>query len=252
MSIKPCCVKGFAWNGTPTGRVDKLADNDTYVTGTDSQAAVLVISDLFGWKFPNIRLLADHYASEASATVFVPDFFAGEALSPDALWHERWQEIDMAGFMERNSRAIREPEIIACAEALRAHGFTKIAAVGYCYGGWASFRLAALETAGGKPLVDCISVAHPSLLTEADIDGARVPVQMLAPEIDPVYTAELKAHTFHKLQELGVPFDYQHFPGVAHASLVRGDEAKTGERQAMARAKNATVNWLKQWLHTQE
>jgi dienelactone hydrolase len=35
--------------------------------------AIIVIHDLYGWTFPNIRLLADHYAAEVGATVYVPD-----------------------------------------------------------------------------------------------------------------------------------------------------------------------------------
>jgi dienelactone hydrolase len=50
-----------------------LSDNTAYVTGSNSEVAVLVIHDLFGWTFPNIRLLADAYAEEADATVYVPD-----------------------------------------------------------------------------------------------------------------------------------------------------------------------------------
>jgi hypothetical protein len=30
--------------------------------------------------FPSVRLLADHYAQEADATVYVPDFFGGEVV----------------------------------------------------------------------------------------------------------------------------------------------------------------------------
>jgi dienelactone hydrolase len=101
------------------------------------------------------------------------------------------------------------------------------------------------------PLVDCITAGHPSLLTKKDIDevAVPVPVQILAPEIDPVYTAELKTHSFETITKLGVPFDYQHFPGVEHACFVRGDIKKAGEREAMARGKNAAVSWFRQFLH---
>lgn len=33
----------------------------------------MIIHDLYGWEFPNTRLLADHYADEVNATVYVPD-----------------------------------------------------------------------------------------------------------------------------------------------------------------------------------
>lgn len=71
--LTECCIKGFNWNGTPAGREDKLANLDTYVTGSNQHAAILVIADLFGWKFTNLRLLADHYAKEADASVYLPD-----------------------------------------------------------------------------------------------------------------------------------------------------------------------------------
>lgn len=33
----------------------------------------MIIHDLYGWEFTNTRLLADHYADEVNATVYVPD-----------------------------------------------------------------------------------------------------------------------------------------------------------------------------------
>jgi len=68
-----CCLKGFRWNGQPKGHETKVGGNDTYVTGSNPDVAIIVIADLFGWTFPNTRLLADHYAEEANATVYVPD-----------------------------------------------------------------------------------------------------------------------------------------------------------------------------------
>lgn len=74
-------------------------------------------------------------------------------------------------------------------------------------------------------------------------------MQMLAPEIDAAYTAELKTHTFVKLQELGVEFEYKHFPGVEHACFIRGDEKIEGDREAMVKGKNAAVGFYSEWLH---
>ncbi|KAI9159085.1 Hydrolase tropI [Paramyrothecium foliicola] len=232
-----------------------------HLDGSNLNVAVVLIPDLFGWAFTNSRLLADHFAREIDATVFVPDFFGGESLPLDLLLAEKWDQLDLRGFLQRNGRGARESEIVASVKALREeHKFQKVAAAGYCYGGWAAFLLGALDDSGtattmrnlsegSKPLVDCIVVGHPSLVTKADIAKVSVPVQILAPEHDAMYTPELKLYTFHTLQARGVVFDYQHFPKVAHACMVRGDEKKPGERDAMIRGKNAAVGWMKQFLH---
>jgi len=73
MAVNKCCVTGFQWGGTPTGSESTLANNPTYVRGSNPDVAVLLVADLFGWKFPNLRLLADHYAREINATVYLPD-----------------------------------------------------------------------------------------------------------------------------------------------------------------------------------
>lgn len=266
MTITECCIRGFAWDGTPTGRVGRLAENDAYIaepagfsvdgsSSSSSTPAVLLVADLLGWTFPNVRLLADHLARESGAVVYVPDFFAGEVMPPEPVLAARWSEVDLHGFIARHGREIREPEIVACARALRAR-HPRVGAVGFCYGGWAVFRLGsrAFFDADGKPLVDCAVAGHPSLLTKQDIDEVEVPVQLLAPEIDQGYTEELKLHTFQRLAlpradgKAPVPFDYHHFPGVEHGALVRGDASKPGERAAMIRAKDAAVAWLQQWL----
>ncbi|OLN86681.1 Protein AIM2-like protein 1 [Colletotrichum chlorophyti] len=246
MSVASCCLKAFQWDGTPAGRVERFADHDVYVTGDNPDAAVLIVHDLLGWTFPNTRLLADHYAREANATVYLPDFFGGLVVPADVVCRGEFDKIDLAGFARDNSRDIREPEIFAFAKALREK-HEKVGAVGFCYGAWAVFRLGA--KGHQPPLVDCISAGHPSWLTKEDMDGVGVAVQVLAPETDPVFTDELKSYCFETVMRKGVPFEYHHFPGVEHACLVRGDLEKPGEREAMVRGKTAAVNWLNQFLH---
>ncbi|KAJ5098626.1 hypothetical protein N7532_005627 [Penicillium argentinense] len=78
--------------------------------GSNSDVAILVIHDLFGWTFPNIRLLADAYAEEVNATVYVPDFFGGEVLPSDILSKNpsEWGSLDLPAFTARNSKDIRK------------------------------------------------------------------------------------------------------------------------------------------------
>lgn len=71
--MSECCIRGFEWDGTPVGQETKLAGYDSYVSGSNDEVAILVVHDLFGWTFPNVRLLADRYAQEIDATVYVPD-----------------------------------------------------------------------------------------------------------------------------------------------------------------------------------
>jgi dienelactone hydrolase len=259
--IQTCCLRSSLWSGAPTGTETTLPEapsNKVYVAkppaNSTSRVAILLVHDLLGWTFTNNRLLADAYAREADATVYLPNFFGDEVIPIDDILAGRWDKIDVPGMTARNSREVREPEIVAFAKVLREK-YDKVGAIGFCYGGWAVLRLAAgefgpKEGEAGRGLVDCISMAHPSMVKEADIQGlGHVPVQVLAPEIDRVYTAELKTFTFTTLQKKGVPFDYQHFPGIEHGGLARGDESKKGEREAMVRGKDAAVAWFRQCLH---
>ncbi|TRX88119.1 hypothetical protein FHL15_010965 [Xylaria flabelliformis] len=248
MSFSSCCLKTFTWGGTPTGKEVKLANNNSYVTGDNKDAAVLFIHDLFGWKYNNIRLLADHYAREANVTVYVPDFFGGWVVDWELVEQDRFDKIDLAGLLRDNSREIRGPEMEACAKALKSeHGFKRLGAIGFCYGGWAVCHLA--HKRHEPKLVDAISMGHPSWLEKADVENLAVPVQILAPEIDPAFNQELKTFTFATLLKLNLPFDYVHYPGIVHGSLVRGSEKLAKEREAMASAKNSAVAWFKEHLH---
>ena len=105
MSVAPCCVQGFEWDGTPTGTIGKLANNDTSITGNNPDVAVLVIHDLLSWNFHNLRLLADHYARETNATVYLPDFFGGESLAAGPILANRFHELDIASLGVRSPRA---------------------------------------------------------------------------------------------------------------------------------------------------
>lgn len=257
-----CCVKGFKWEGTPEGRTEKIANGkyDAYVAGNNTKAAVLLIHDVYGWDNPNVRLMADHYAKNTGATVYVPDFFLGDTLNRQKypeLSNQEFLGKYLMPFVGRHARDVREKDIFIVARALRReHGYEKLAAIGFCYGGWAIMRLGAKpedqpedEDKDAKPiegpLVHAVSTAHPSLATEKDIDGVVVPLQILAPETDQMYNPALKQFTFDAAVRNKIPLDYLHFPGIEHGGLMRGDQKTVESRQALVRAQFAAVNFFK-------
>lgn len=166
-------------------------------------------------------------------------------------------QFDFMAWAGRHSKEIRGPEVFEAARALKQDlGFQKIAAIGYCWGGWPAFQLAAkgkhktgpcasvTDCILGRDLVDCISVAHPTFVTKEEIDAVGVPVQIIAPENDPAFTPELRAYANKVIPELNVEYDYQHFPKLDHGFAVRGDPNDKTQKEGLERAKNAAVSWF--------
>ena len=164
----------------------------------------------------------------------------------DFITQGAWDKIDMQGFQARNGKETRWPEIKAAAEAIRVK-HERVGVIGTCWGGWASFQLG--SKAHSPRLVDCVSTAHPTWLTNEDMDNIGVPVQIVAPEIDPVFSPDLKAYANTVIPTRGVPYDYQYFPGVDHGFASRGNPDDVKDQRAMVRAKNVMVGWMKEWFH---
>lgn len=65
VGVSSCCLSGKLADGTPAGREETIGGLPTYVAepADNSKAkSLLFITDIFGWKLPNVRLLADNYA----------------------------------------------------------------------------------------------------------------------------------------------------------------------------------------------
>jgi len=138
MSVSLSCLQGFEWEGIPSSQNGNLGNNDSYITRDNQNNTTMIVHDILDWKFTNIRLLADHYSREANVTVYVPDFFGGQSLPPGPIFSGNWHELDVDGFMSKNTRQLREPEDLDCTRDLRVQ-YKKVAAVGFCYEGRAVF-----------------------------------------------------------------------------------------------------------------
>jgi dienelactone hydrolase len=86
------CITGALHDGEPKGTVETVAGLPTYVvkptSGTSKSGIIVIITDIFGWDFPNSRLLADEYAERSGRVVYVPDLMNGtDASFSFWVWH---------------------------------------------------------------------------------------------------------------------------------------------------------------------
>jgi len=238
-----CCKTGFAWDGKPTGSETTLAGLKAYSVGDSQDVAILIVADIYGWTLNNTRLLADHFAKEVGATVFVPDFYDGEVVHPDTLHDpEKQKQFDMQAWIGRQNRELRWPQVHAAAKALKDK-YKKTGAVGYCWGGWA-----VLQLSSDPSLVDAVSTAHPALFNEEDINKVKTPVQLIAPENDFTFTPELKKYCQEQLPKNDVQWEYVYFAGYQHGFASRGDPSTEKGRAGLERAKRSVVNFFTEFL----
>lgn len=75
----PCCVAGFVDSGIPTGSEQLVAGISCYVAApeTATTKAIVIATDVFGFKLPNVRLIADGYARRGFYCI-VPNLLVNE------------------------------------------------------------------------------------------------------------------------------------------------------------------------------
>lgn len=82
VGMSSCCLSGVVATGTPKGREDTIGGRPCYIAEPESKSptqSVIFLVDVFGWTFPNVRLLADQYA-EAGLYCYIPDVHDGDSL----------------------------------------------------------------------------------------------------------------------------------------------------------------------------
>lgn len=159
-----------------SGKVEELGGLSTYISGPDqAKAAVILVSDIFGYEPPHLREIADKVGGAGFYAV-APDFFHG---SPFV------QGGNFSSWLINHSTEKGFEDAKAVVEALKTKGITKIGGVGFCWGGSVVVKLLT------PPLIDTGVLLHPSLTTVADIQGIKAPVSILAGENDNVTSVEL-------------------------------------------------------------
>ncbi|KAM0972173.1 hypothetical protein ACFX2H_019716 [Malus domestica] len=158
--------------------VEKLGGLNVYVAGSpNSKLAILLISNVFGYRVPNLRKLAENIAA-AGFFVLVPDFFYGDPFvydnnRPLAVWLQ--DHGTDKGFEDAKS-------II---NALKGKGVSAIGAAGFCWGAKVVTELAKSD------FIQAAVLLHPSFVTLDDIQEVKVPIAIQGAEIDDYSPPEL-------------------------------------------------------------
>lgn len=146
---------------------------DTYLaypTTGSTENAIIVLTDIFGHKFINVRLIADSFA-ERGYFVAVPDLFNGDAAPLDR----------PAGFnvMEwlNNGHTMKEVDPIiekVITDLKNTYGVKRLGGVGYCFGGKYVTRFLK------ESKIDAGFIAHPSHVSVDEVEAIERPLSIAA------------------------------------------------------------------------
>lgn len=260
------CVSGVQHEGTPTGCVSKIGPFDeVYVARPkevkNDKAAIVFFSDIFGFKLLNNKLVADKIANASGINVYMPDLFFGEALSPESLHlPEKPDEIRNEGIFAKLAKGAKIAAIIpwylrhkpsqhmAAAKEFvsllktNEHGYTKLGAIGYCYGA----KMVAESNA--SDLIDASAFVHPSGLSDADIDWLKTPATFALAELDNAFSDEMRIASEKKLKEKGVNAEFVVYDGTTHGFAVRGDMKEEATRKGQEGAIAQASGWFGKFL----
>ncbi|WIA41786.1 hypothetical protein OEZ86_009119 [Tetradesmus obliquus] len=222
-SNKGNAVGVVSWTGKGAGKEVKLAGLDAYVATPSGpfKAAVLMISDVFGWRVDAARVWADNMAKQGFLVV-VPDYFKGEPRkktdSPDtfAAWRAKFP---------RKTVMKQSTDMIAAIKAAYP-SVKKVGVAGFCWGGLYSVLLA-----GGKaPAVNAAVVYHGSLLTRADIEAIAAPINFQ--QADPALDNQIKTDFYKEIKAIlddkakkGLDASITYYPNMPHGYSLRGANA---------------------------
>ncbi|KAF1983907.1 alpha/beta-hydrolase [Aulographum hederae CBS 113979] len=276
----PCCAQGTLHTHVkPTGRETRLHGVDCYVAdgpnGQPPNGIVVILPDIFGWKLPNTRILADNYARKGGFMVLVPEFMDGHAMPMAALKPLQLMDdgpvftslkrikvaltyIPPLFSLSYHTRSkVCQPKIFNWFKALRQNeaASLRIGVAGFCWGGRWVFRLAAdPERVGGKPLVDCAYTGHPAQVqVPVDAHNVKIPLSISQSVIDKPLpqpkAEEVRNILMEKTKSGQCECEFVWFTERQHGFALRFDSENTAEAQDALKAEDQAVEWYKRWLY---
>lgn len=251
-----CCIKGVKHEGSSTGTLVTINNKHQAYIAMPSPAAlqaapnkkgaaILFIPDVIGiWQ--NSKLLADQYAANGYLTLVI-DPFNGDPLSldrPAGFDFMSWLQHGSDGDNPHTPEAV-DPIIETAIKYLKEErGVKRLGAVGYCFG-------AKYVVRHSKDGILCGYVAHPSFVTEDELQNFGRPLSIAAAETDEIFTIQQRHRSEAILRGVGKPYQINLYSGVVHGFAVRGDMTVRHEKFAKEQAFIQAVAWFDNFLLTE-
>ena len=224
---------------------------------------------VFGWKFKNVRLLADSYA-KAGFYCYIPDTHEGDSLPIELLQDiepplpvreslsvvEKGVKTAKVGatlgpWLAKHREAVVKPIIDGFIRTVRmTPGTDKVGTIGFCWGG----RYAILSAQGGGDEpgqgVDAAYACHPSLLAiPADLEPVTKPLSLALGDKDSLLGQKEIGQVQETLGKLTtVPHEIRIYEDQIHGFTLRGDFTSEKEKKAMDDAEQQGVEWFQKYL----
>ncbi len=211
-----------------------------------SSAVIVILTDLFGYKLPNVQLLADEYARAGFKTL-VPDILNDDGMAFDALNSvtSTPQLFEIVGpWLKNHGDETVTPSIDAVLKSLKAEG-KKVGLVGFCFGGKYAVQY------GATDLCSAVVACHPSFIdVPSMIPGVRVPISFAVAKDDEIYDAATSKKAAQILEENGIPYENRIYAGkgIGHGFAVRGDTKNPVQKAALEEATAQTIAWFQRFL----
>ncbi|KAJ3611523.1 hypothetical protein NHX12_021538 [Muraenolepis orangiensis] len=205
-----------------------------------SHRAVVLIHDIYGWRLPNTRYIADMLAANGYIVV-CPDFYVGkDPWSPTSDW-SRFQE-----WLEDKKPTGINREVDAVLRFLKEQcGASLIGSVGFCWGGVAVHHLALdyPEIKAGvsvygiiRETEHCFDLKSPLLFIFAEKDTV-VPLEQVS-----VLEAGLK-------EKCTVDYRVKIFPGQSHGFVHRKrEDINPADQPLVQEARSDMLSWLNTYM----
>jgi dienelactone hydrolase len=239
MTTPQCCENPPALN--PAAGQGKVVDSfgglAAYVTGAaDSKAAVILISDIFGFEAPNLRKIADKVASSGYFVV-VPDFFHGDPYAPENA------DRPIQVWIQEHPQAKAFEEAKPIIAALKEQGVLSVGAAGYCWGAKGVVDL------GKAREIQAAVMLHPSRITVDEIKEVKCPIAILGAEVDHISPPEL-IEEFRQVLSSNAGIDHlvKIFPGVSHGWTVRYKDDDAAAVKSAEEALTDMTDWFNKYL----
>lgn len=230
-----CCVETNFHEGKHVGKFETVFDLPTYVTGLEhpNSRTIVILSDIYGYDYNNVLLIADQLAKAGKYRVYIPDILKGEPVQPE--------KTDLGAWLAKHTSEVTRPIVDSFLTKLRGEigSSAFVGLIGYCFG--AKYAIQQLAEGG---LGDAAAVAHPSFVTIEEVAAITKPLLISAAQTDPIFTVELRHQTEAKLAEIKARYQIDLFGGVAHGFAVRGDTLIPEVKYAMEKVVLDQLQWF--------